>query len=79
MMSCKKNRAIKCYIVALVCTLIEFFFAWNMPTSLKNTELASYIVLLVAMMLYAVIVMMAIIKHDIDIFEGHSQILCKVQ
>ena len=69
MMSCKKKRAIKCYIVALICTLIEFFFAWNMPTSLKNTELASYIVLLVAMMLYAVIVMMAIIKHDIDIFE----------
>lgn len=69
MMNYIKDRVIKCYIVALLCTLTESYFIWNMPADLANTERAAYITLLAALMLYSIIIMCIIIKYNVDMFE----------
>lgn len=69
MMNYIKDRVIKGYIVALLCTLTESYFIWNMPADLANTERAAYITLLAALMLYSIIIMCIIIKYNVDMFE----------
>ena len=69
MMNYIKDRVIKGYIVALLCTLTESYFIWNMPADLANTERAAYITLLAALMLYSIILMCIIIKYNVDMFE----------
>ena len=69
MMSYIKKRVIKCYAVALICTLIEAFFIWNMPSDLSKNELRSYVTLLVVMILYEMILILAIFRYNMDMFE----------